>query len=99
MNVLLDVGAHNGQTVQIALDKKYGFDKLYAFEPVPECCENIRKIEDDRVVVCNFGFWNKNCTKDLYNPGSKGASVYKDKFNHPVGSRQIELIKISEWFT
>jgi len=98
MKKFLDIGSHFGETALIALEKKYKFDKVYCFEPVPECCEEIKKIGDKRIEICKFGFWNKNCKKQIYNPKSKGASLYKDKFRHEVNSQEIELKKASEWF-
>ena len=98
MKIFLDIGAHKGQTTKIAMEHKYKFDKIYSFEPFPECAAEIEKLSDSRVTVCNFGFWDKNCTKQLYSPGSKGASLFKDKMGENVESEKIELKKISEWF-
>lgn len=98
MKIFLDVGAHFGETVKIALEDKYNFNKIYCFEPVLECVDELKKIKDNRVTVCKYGLWNKNCTKLIYNPRSKGASLYKDKFKHEVKSQEIKLKSSSEWF-
>lgn len=98
--IFLDVGAHVGETLAIALEAKYGFDKLYCFEPVTECCDVIRMLNNKRVEVCEYGLWNENCIKKIYNPKSRGASLFKDKkFRGEVGSRDIKLVKASEWFS
>ena len=34
LKIFLDVGAYRGETLAIALEDKYGFDKFYCFEPV-----------------------------------------------------------------
>lgn len=99
MKIFLDVGAHFGETLNIALEVKYGFDKLYCFEPVRECCEEIKKIKDKRVTLCEYGLWNENCTKTIYNPGSKGASLFRDKFRHEVSLTDIKLMSASGWFS
>ena len=98
MKIFLDVGAHFGETTKIAMKKKYSFDKLYCFEPVPECCREIEKIDDKRITICEFGLWNKNSIKKIYNPKSKGASVFRDKFKHEVKSQEIALKSAGEWF-
>lgn len=98
MKIFLDVGGHFGETAKIALEPKYNFDKIYTFEPVPECCEVIKKINDPRVEICEFGLWNKSCTKKIYNPISKGASVYEDKFRDKVNFQNVEFKSASEWF-
>lgn len=100
MKIFLDVGAHVGETLKIALEDKYAFDKLYCFEPVPQCCNILRTYEDKRVVVCEYGLWNENCIKEIYNPKSRGASVFKDKkFRHPVAQQNVKMVRASEWFS
>lgn len=96
--IFLDVGAHIGQTTKIALEKKYKFDKVYCFEPVKKCADVLKTLDNPRIEVCEFGFWDKNCKKPIYKPTSKSASIYRDKFRENVDSEEIELKKISEWF-
>lgn len=103
MKIFLDVGAHIGETLKIALEDKYGFDKLYCFEPVPECCNAIRSAyKDKRVAVCEYGLWNEDCIKKLYNPkgkGFRGASVFIDKFRREVSQQDVKMVRASEWFS
>ena len=33
MKIFLDVGGHEGQTLNSLFDPKYSFDKIYVFEP------------------------------------------------------------------
>lgn len=96
--IFLDVGAHTGETLAIALEPKYGFDKLYCFEPVKECADVIRNLHNERVEVCEYGLWNENSTGKIYNAKSKGASLFRDKFRNEVPVRDIKLVKASEWF-
>lgn len=98
MKIFLDVGAHIGQTLKIALEDKYGFDKIYCFEPVPACCDKLRKFKDKKVTVCEFGFWDKNKKGELFAPQTKGASLFKEKFHYKVKSQTINLVRASEWF-
>lgn len=99
MKIFLDVGAHTGQTLAIALEEKYNFEKIVCFEPVLECCDELRKYDDKRVQVCEFGLWNENCTKQIYNPKSKGASIFKDKFKDEPISIPVNLVRASDWFS
>jgi FkbM family methyltransferase len=98
MKVFLDLGAHLGQTLKIALENKYGFDKVYCFEPVAECCRALRAFNDKRVVVAEFGLWNKTSSQTIYNPQTRGASIFRDKFGDQVTSRKIKLVRASDWF-
>ena len=98
MKIFLDVGAHTGQTLKIALEKKYKFGKIYCFEPVPECCRQLKKFKDKKVVICQYGLWDKNKTGRLYAPKTKGASLFKDKFHQEVKSQEVKLVRASDWF-
>ena len=90
MKIFLDVGAHIGETLEIALDPKYGFDKIYAFEPSKDCCDVIRASYDDkRLVICEYGLWDKDSNLPLYNSGGLGASVFKDKPNRHKGESRL----------
>lgn len=99
MKIFLDVGAYKGETLGVAMEEKYAFDKLYCFEPVPEKCVLLRKVADDRVEVFEYGLWNKTRVRKLYNPSRRGASLFKDKNpNLKDDSLDIKLVRASEWF-
>ena len=42
MNILIDVGAHVGETLSVAFDGRWAFDHVHSFEPDPQC---VREIE------------------------------------------------------
>ena len=96
--IFVDIGAHVGETLQIALEDKYGFDQIYCIEPIPQCCDILRTFKDKRVVICEYGLWNETCTKKIFSPTNAGASLFEDKFRHPVSSRDIKLVHASDWF-
>ncbi len=100
MKIFLDVGAHIGETLEIVLEPKYAFDKIYSFEPAKESCDVIReRYNDKRLVICEYGLWNKDCIMPLYNSGGLGASVFKDKPNrHNNGSKDVKFVSASSWF-
>jgi FkbM family methyltransferase len=99
MKIFLDVGAYNGDTAGAVLKHNYNFDKIYCFEPFPKLCSDIRsKIKDEKVVVNEFGLWKENSLKKIFKINSRSASIFEDKFNEPVESQDISLVKASDWF-
>ncbi len=97
--IFLDVGAHVGETLQIALEDRYAFDQVYCFEPIPECCDILRTNQDKRVVVCEYGLWNETCTKKIFGSTNPGASLFEDRFRRRVSSRDVKLVSASDWFS
>jgi FkbM family methyltransferase len=101
MKVLLDVGAHTGETAREVVDPRYGFDRIYCFEPAASCWPDILGIGDPRVELCKFGLWNATCEKELYRPGFLGASIFSDMTNlgrERVESTTIKLVRATDWF-
>ena len=104
MKIFLDIGAWNGDTAKSILSSKYTFDKIYCFEPQLDLCEDIRKIDNPKIVIEEFGLWNKNCRTLVYMYAHKrgrindGASVYEDKIPVEKKSVEVQMIKASEWF-
>jgi len=76
--IFIDVGGHFGETVEPVLDPIFGFDLIFSFEPVKECCERIRQIEDSRLNVIQAGLSNQTFSGKIYNPQHVGASVFFD---------------------
>jgi FkbM family methyltransferase len=99
MKLLLDVGAHTGQTVRAALDPRYGFDRIVAFEPAPPCWSEIEAIDDARVDLCRFGLWKETCRVELHNAGSQAASIFDDfeRVDAVSSSTTIELVRAQDW--
>ena len=96
--IFLDVGGHIGETLKVALDPKYNFDKVFCFEPVPQYWQILKTFNDNRLTICEYGLWNDNCTKQIFGPNTMGASLFKDKFKSEVESIDIQLKKASDWF-
>ena len=52
MKVFLDVGSNRGQTVRVALEPKYEFDRIYCFEPVAELRRVLAaEFRDSRIII------------------------------------------------
>ena len=98
VKVFLDVGAHEGSSLHAVRDPKYGFDRIYCFEPAGSCWPALEAVSDRRVRVCRFGLWNRTCEHALYDPGSRGASLFEDKFKTMPPKEVIRLVRATEWF-
>lgn len=98
MKVFLDVGANDGGTLYAVRDPKYGFDRIYCFEPASSCWPALEAIRDDRVEVCKFGLWNTTCEQTLYAPGSGGASLFEEKFRDEPSMEVCSFVRASDWF-
>lgn len=98
MKIFLDVGAHEGSTLQAVRDPKYAFDRIYCFEPASSCWPELESIRDDRVTICRFGLWNRTAERTLYDPGSRGASLFADKFRTTPAEEVIRLVRATDWF-
>jgi len=92
--IFLDVGAHNGESIEIASSRKYRFDRLLAIEPSSYCHKKLKKYSDSRIEIFNFGLGGKDELRELYGTGSIGASVYVEKSQRV---EQTELIKIKRF--
>ncbi|HUZ66605.1 MAG TPA: FkbM family methyltransferase [Beijerinckiaceae bacterium] len=50
-HILIDIGGHLGQTVEVALDGSWRFDHVYTFEPHPDCAVEIRHRFSDAIAA------------------------------------------------
>jgi FkbM family methyltransferase len=99
MKILLDVGAHTGQTARAALDPAYRFDRIVSFEPAPQCWPDVEAIGDSRVELCCFGLWRETCERELHDPGSQAASIFEDFESEERTARTatIQLVRARDW--
>ena len=98
MKVFLDVGAHEGWSLHAVRDPKYAFDRIYCFEPAAACWPALEAVDDERVVVCGFGLWNRTAEHELYEPGSRGASLFEDKFRQTPAREPAHFVRATDWF-
>jgi FkbM family methyltransferase len=98
VKVFLDVGAHHGATLHAVRDPKYGFDRIYCFEPASSCWEALESVADNRITVCRFGLWNETCEHSLYAPGSGGASLFEAKFHTKPAEEVARFVRATDWF-
>jgi FkbM family methyltransferase len=98
VKVFLDVGAHEGSSLHSVRDPKYSFDRIFCFEPAASCWPALEAVNDSRVNVCRFGLWNRTTEHALYDPGSRGASMFEDKFRTKPADEAARFVRASEWF-
>ena len=95
--IMLDIGAHVGETLRVAMQDRWGFDRIYSFEPAPQCWEALDEVADERVTIVPFGLWSSDDTLVLHDPGMIGASLIGDK--GVTGTTvEVEVIDAAKWF-
>lgn len=94
---MLDVGAHVGETLSVAMQPRWRFDRIYSFEPAPQCWPVLEDMADDRVDVLHFGLWNCDTTLVLHDPGMVGASLFESKRRSGT-TAEVELKDAAVWF-
>ena len=98
MRILVDVGAHYGETLTVALDPRWGFERVFSLEPSEDCQRLLRRFREPRLVVDGRGLSNETRTAELYGAGLLGASVYADKPQGNGGEVDtIALVRASDW--
>ena len=96
--VFIDIGAHIGESIEIASSKNYNFDVIYAVEPSPFCQKYLNKFKDQRVKIIPFGFGSENKSTILFGSGSVGASIFLEKTPYWAVNEKINILKFSEWY-
>lgn len=79
MKVFIDIGAHHGQSSEVALDPKFGFDFVIAFEPSKASFNRLSKLRHPKLQVHNLGLGNRTRQTLLYGAGELGASIFELK--------------------
>lgn len=95
--VFLDVGAHLGETLSVAMQPQWGFDRIYSFEPAPECWATLEALADDRVEILKFGLWSSDETLVLHDPGTIGASLSDGKRTSDR-TVEVDVRDVATWF-
>lgn len=99
MTVFLDVGAHDGQTLEAVID--LDFELIYAFEPMPkQYATLVERFKRPNVALCNFGLSDFTGESLVYGTNDEmEASMYPQK--NDVDSRVVtvcDFVRASEFF-
>ena len=101
MRIFLDVGAHDGETLDVALDPKWGFDRIDSFEPASTRLKTLRKFRHKRLAIHDFGLSSQTKNTTLYGAGLLGGSIYSEKNYLDAKAtsykEEIKLQSASEW--
>jgi FkbM family methyltransferase len=97
--IFLDVGGYRGESSRAALDPRFGFERIYCFEPVRACADVIRRtIRSPRFVLFDAGLLDRTARLPLYHAGSLGGSVYADAPATGGGVEHCEFLDAAEFF-
>lgn len=80
--IFLDVGAHEGQTLEEVVKPCYQFERIYAFEPMPAQYEILQRRFGglERVTLLNYGLAYKTGKMSMYgNNNMMEATVFAAK--------------------
>lgn len=91
--IFIEIGAHRGQSFEVAKHPKFGFDEFWLIEPSSSAFEYLKRISDKRVQIFNLGLGESNGQMVLYESGAKGASLFQDKFQL-IDEKRAEFVFI-----
>lgn len=97
MKVFLDVGAHRGESLVPALYAEFGFDRIICFEPVKYLLQFLEAFKDPRITLHSFGLWNKDCEVPIFQPGTKGAGIWKKDNGRTNETEVCKFRRASDW--
>jgi FkbM family methyltransferase len=107
------VGANTGQTLAAVLDRRFRFDEIVCFEPSLICWEKLEQVEakvkaesgaepkpqpQPIIRIERFGLWNKTCQQAIFEPGRKGASLWKKEKATRDNTEMCEFVRATDWF-
>lgn len=96
--ILVDVGAHEGQTVIAAVEAGFRFDQIHCLEPSPESAAQLRRLRLSELTVHEAALWSSNGKRRLHGSGSQGASLFGDKAVKGSDSlTSVRLIDVRDW--
>lgn len=103
MRVFVDVGAHYGETLDVALDPAWGFDRIFALEPSLACQPVLGRFRDNRLIVQQRGLGRQTSKATLYGAGLLGASLHQSKRQKVNASalptEQVQIVRASRWLS
>jgi FkbM family methyltransferase len=73
--VFLDVGGHVGESLSVAMQPRWRFERIWTFEPTASCAAELEAMSDRRVTVVPAGWWSSDMEMDVHDPGRLHASV------------------------
>jgi len=96
-NLLIDIGAHFGETLEEVLRPIYKIDRVYAIEPSSVAIKKLSKFKDKRLRIYPIAVSNYNGKANLYSAGAVGGGLFPDKPRHWKITEIVNVFKFSEW--
>lgn len=93
--IFIEIGAHHGQSLEVALNPKYGFDRFILFEPSESALKKLEFFKDSRVEIFKFGLGENDTVTKLYNSGAVSATLFQEKFKNQK-KIPVELIQMRQ---
>ena len=90
MPVLIDIGAHYGETLDEVLKPQYSFERIICIEPSIIAIKKLEKFRDTRIQIEKWAAWDSDGELVLHSAGSIGGSLFSDK---RISSNNYEVIK------
>lgn len=97
MKVFVDVGSHEGQTIEEVIKPEWGFDLIFALEPMPKEFQILRRSfqGDPRVKALNIGLGAATAKVSMYGDNVLlEASLFQEK--NDVDSSHITAVEIED---
>jgi FkbM family methyltransferase len=98
VQIFVDIGAHIGESLEVALERQYSLKRLLALEPSAFGLKHLHRFRDSRLEIFDFGVGNRDSKEVLYGAGSVGGSLFKDKVPHWDINEEVSIRKFSTWF-
>ena len=101
--IFLDVGAHEGHTLEEVTTSKYRFDKIYAFEPMMKQYKILvdRFSSVKNLEMFNYGLADKTGVRYIYGTNADlGASIYQQKrdLDDRTVATECRFVEASQFF-
>jgi FkbM family methyltransferase len=95
MNILIDVGAHVGETLSVALNGRWAFDHVHSFEPDPACAREmevrfVSLVEAGRLTIHAVALGDRDGEVTLCGDNAGGAASVLPGFMRD-GARQLSV--------
>jgi FkbM family methyltransferase len=92
MNILIDVGAHVGETLSVALNAKWAFDHVHSFEPDPACVLELERrfaaaVADGRLTIHPVALGDRAGEVTLFGDNAGGAASVAPGFLRDASRR------------
>lgn len=102
LRVFVDVGGHYGETLRIALNPKWGFDKIHVLEPASACQPTLKRFRDSRISLHPIALADRNGTAQFHGAGLLGGSLLVEKRQiadaSQIVTEEVNLRRASDWF-